>query len=367
MIKNDTKSYALMAKVTLSLVAILFSCKGETKKLADSETMEANTTDKRIQLVEKDADRKVDVLIDGALFTSYQYPKNIKKPVLYPLVTPQGTKITRKFPMEASVGERVDHPHHVGVWFNYGDVNGLDFWNNSDSIKVEDRSRYGTIVHKEIKSVEDGDDAARLQVAMDWLAPDGKVLLQENTTFVFKGKDSVYAIDRITELTAPTEDVLFKDNKEGMLGIRVTRELELPSDKADIFTDANGIPTKVAVLNNEGVNGNYINAEDVKGLDTWGKRSNWVNLSSNIGDEQISLAILDHKSNVGAPTYWHSRGYGLFAANPLGQAVFSEGKEELNFKLAQGESVTFKHRILVGSKALDKEDLNVSFLEFSQE
>ncbi|MFD2607666.1 PmoA family protein [Euzebyella marina] len=354
-------SYSVKSLLGLGLSVLFFSCKGETKK---EETAMPQETEKRIQLVANEGDRRVDVTIDGELFTSYQYPQNIKKPVLYPLVTPNGTKITRKFPLEPSTGERVDHPHHVGVWFNYGDVNGLDFWNNSDSIKVEQRDKYGTILHKSIDAVEDGDEQGSLKVSMDWQAPDGTVLLKENTTFVFRGKDSVYCIDRITTLTAQNEDVLFKDNKEGMLGIRVTRALELPSDEPVVFTDANGNPTPVAVLNNEGVNGNYVSAEGVEGLDTWGKRSKWVDLYSNIGEEKIALAIMDHKENVGYPTYWHSRGYGLFAANPLGQEVFSNGKEKLNFELKKGESTTFKHRIVVANGDVSASDLNTIYDDF---
>lgn len=323
--------------------------------------------EKRIQLIRDDAHNKVSVLIDGRLFTAYIYPDNIKKPVLYPLITPKGSNITRKFPLEPSVGERVDHPHHVGVWFNYGDVNGLDFWNNSDSIKLEKKAHYGTIVHKDILSMESGDEQARLEVTMDWIAPDGEVLLNENTLFIFKGKGDEYSIDRITKLSAPNKKVLFKDNKEGLLGIRVARELEHPSDKPDIFTDANGIPTSVPVLNNKGVNGNYVNSEGVQGNDCWGKRADWVNLTSTIEKEKISLAILDHKQNAGYPTYWHARGYGLFAANPLGQEVFSDGKESLNLTLEPGEDATFKHRIIVASKNLGQSDLDSRFTRFSKE
>ncbi|HET8737889.1 MAG TPA: PmoA family protein [Pricia sp.] len=364
MYKEQHLNFLPKITVVVGLLAFLFSCKGEPKKESATAGSE-EASEKRIQLVGNESENKVDVLIDGQLFTSYRYPENIKKPVLYPLVTPDGTKITRKFPLEPSEGERVDHPHHVGVWFNYGDVNGLDFWNNSDSIKTEDRDKYGTIVHKAIKSTADGDDEAKLEVAMEWIAPDGDVLLNENTTFIFRGRGDIYSIDRITELSAPNEDVRFKDNKEGVLGIRVTRQLEHPSDEPDIFTDAEGNPTKVAVLNNEGVNGNYINAEGIEGTDTWGKRSDWVNLRSRIGDEQISLVILDHPSNIGYPTYWHTRGYGLFAANPLGQAVFSEGAETLDFELKKGESATFKHRIVVASDSLASGEVNKIFEDFS--
>ncbi|HOY13494.1 MAG TPA: PmoA family protein [Saprospiraceae bacterium] len=322
---------------------------------------------KRITLISNEVDRKVDVLIDGRLFTSYIYPSTIKKPVLYPLISPSGTKITRKFPLEPSVGERVDHPHHVGLWFNYGDVNGYDFWNNSDAIPVDKRDGYGTIYHRAINNMENGDDEAKLSVTMEWVSAKGDVLLEEQTTFVFRGKGNEYSIDRITKLTAKNGDVSLIDNKEGVLGIRLIRELEHPSDKPDIFTDANGIATKVAVLNNDGVYGKYTNAEGIQGDDCWGKRSNWVNLSSHVGNEIINLAILDHPKNVGAPTYWHTRGYGLFAVNPLGQSALSNGKDVLNFGLKKGESTTFRHRIIIANEDLGKKQMDARFDAFSKQ
>lgn len=352
----------------LYIIAVLFlviGCK-EKGSQKQSQNMDNSTAEKKIKLVRDDANKKIDVLINGKLFTSYIYPNNIKKPVLYPIVTPKGTKITRKYPLEPSIGERVDHPHHVGLWFNYGDVNGYDFWNNSDSIKIADRGRYGTIRHKKIISTRNGNEEAILEVAMDWLDPNQKKILEERTRFVFRAAKEAYSIDRITTLIAQKEPVLFKDNKEGMLGIRVTRTLEHPSNKPDIFTDVNGAITKVAALNNEGVNGKYINSENIEGLDCWGKRANWVNLTSSIEVENISLAIIDHRSNVGYPTYWHARGYGLFAANPLGQKVFSNGKDSLNLKLDKGKQVTFKHRIIVASSHLSKESLDKTFLNFSK-
>jgi hypothetical protein len=360
MIKKIPYLFILMI-IGASLGAI--SCNSKNEKSAVSETATP-----KIQLVKNDAEKKVDVLIDGSLFTSYIYPNTIKKPVLYPLKTAKGTKITRGFPLEPTPGERVDHPHHVGLWFNYGDVNGLDFWNNSDSIKAEKRHQYGTIVHSEITNAESGNDKAELSVVMHWNTPDNETLLVENTTFIFRASDTERIIDRITTLTAQGIPVDLTDNKEGMIAIRTTRALEHPSEKPEIFTDASGIATKVPTLNNDGVNGLYYNSRGDEGGDCWGKRAEWVNLTSTIGDEDISLVMMDHPSNVGFPTYWHARTYGLFAANPLGQKVFSNGKEELNFKLEAGASTTWKHRIIIvsGSK-LDKTILDQRFTEFSAE
>src|SRR5689334_20281961 len=106
--------------------------------------------------VPNEAARRVDIIIDGKAFTAYIWPETVKKPVLYPLRTAMGTLVTRGYPIEPRPGERTDHPHQVGLWFNYGDVNGFDFWNNSAAIKPADRGHYGTIRHVRIKRTASG-------------------------------------------------------------------------------------------------------------------------------------------------------------------------------------------------------------------
>jgi hypothetical protein len=92
-----------------------------------------------------------------------------------------------------------------------------------------------------------------------------------------------------------------------------------------------------------------------------------MQLQSEINGEPVAIAVLDHPKNIGYPTYWHARGYGLFAANPLGQAVFSEGKETLNFQLQAGASVTFRYKILVHSGTVwTKSDLDKAFELFAK-
>jgi len=328
----------------------------------------AMENDDRIKLVRNDEEKKVDVFVDGDHFTSYIYLSTIEKPILYPIKTSKGTFITRGYPIANRPGERVDHPHHVGLWFNYGDVNGIDFWNNSGAIPEDRKNKYGSIVHREIKQMKSGKDEGVLEVGMDWVDHQGKVLLKESTVFIFGGKGNTRYIDRITTLIAQNMDVSFIDNKEGMLGMRMARELEHPADKPVKFTDAQGNFTDVRSLNNEGVTGMYRSSEGIEGDDVWGTRGRWMNLSGTIQGEDVSVVILDHPTNVGYPTYWHARGYGLYAANPLGQKAMSGGKEELNYKLKIGESVTFRHRVLVysGEKATDKE-LEKKFNSFEKE
>jgi len=302
-----------------------------------------------VQVIAKEAERRVDVLIDGQPFTSYIWPTALKKPVLYPIRTAKGTLVTRGFPLDPRPGERVDHPHHVGLWFNYGNVDGYDFWNNSDAIEPENRNKMGTIVHRAITAAKSGADEGVLETDSDWVAPDGTVLLKEHTKYIFRGNATSRSIDRITTLTAGAKRVPLADNKEGVLGLRVTRALEHPSDKPEVFTDAAGRPTPVAKLDNTGVTGRYLTSEGKTGDAAWGTRGKWCLLSGTIESEPVAIAIFDHPSNVGYPTYWHARGYGLFAANPLGQKDLSGGKVVLNYGLDAGQSVTFRHRVEVTS------------------
>jgi hypothetical protein len=324
--------------------------------------------DKRFAIKENKAEKRVDITVDGKPFTSYIYPESLMKPVLYPIRTAKGSLITRGWPMDPRPGERVDHPHHVGLWFNYGDVNGLDFWNNSTSIPEEKKSGYGTIKHVSVDKMIADNNKAELEVSTYWQKPDGSNLLKESTKYIFTGKGDERAIELITKLTALKEDVSFKDNKEGLLGLRLARELEHPSDKPEKFTDANGIATDVTKMNNEGVTGVYRSSEGIEGDAVWATRGKWVNLNGKIGNEPVSVVILDNPKNAGYPTYWHARGYGLFAANPLGQKEFSKGKEVLDFKLKAGESVVFRYKLLVNSGSnLTDNQVNAEFKKFEKE
>src|SRR5262249_13644037 len=111
----------------------------------------------RIQVIRHDDARRVDVTIDGKPFTSYNYSaEHVSKPILFPLRTSHATPVTRGFPLEPRPGERTDHPHQAGVWFTYGDVNGIDFWGYSDETPAREVSTKGRIRHKAIVAAQGG-------------------------------------------------------------------------------------------------------------------------------------------------------------------------------------------------------------------
>ena len=299
-------------------------------------------------IVEKKEQKQVDIMFNNKLLTAYCYYDSSRKPVLFPVNTVDGITVTRSYPFRNVPGERTDHPHHTGIWFNYESVNGLDFWNNSTAIAVEKRNQYGTIKHQRIISKKTNGNTASLVVASTWVRPDGKVLLNEETHFNFTVKGNDFIIDRIATLTALDTTVVFRDVKDGMIAIRVARELEMPAKDKTSFVDDKGNITNVPPSGSD-VTGMYYGSTGLKGDSVWGSKGNWVMLTGKKDGKNITIGMFDHPSNIGYPTYWHARGYGLFAANPLGRKVFSNGKEELNFSLAPKQSTTFRYRIVIHS------------------
>jgi hypothetical protein len=323
------------------IATVVFLCVGIGAQASKKEKVEFKNDEKG---------KKVEVLLDGKLFTAYIYPDNMEKQSLYPIMSASEKFITRGFPMNPRPFERVDHPHHVGFWFNFGDVNGLDFWNNSYAIKAEDKPKYGSIKFRKI--VSENPSKGTLVTSSDWVDFNGKVLINEEATFIFEGDGSTRSITRITKLTAK-QTVTFNENKEGLIGLRVDRAFEEPSTKPEKFLDANGIATEVPAMNNEGVNGVYRNAEGIKGADVWGKRTPWVALRGVKDGEVITIAILDNKNNPNYPAWSHARGYGLFATNNLGGRIFDKNAKEVKITLKPGETLTFKHKVVIGGELSD--------------
>lgn len=304
----------------------------------------------------KSTDNKVDVYFGESYFTSYLYPEDMAKQVLYPIVTASGKEITRGYPINPRPFERTDHPHHVGLWFNFGDVNGLDFWNNSPAINPENKFQYGSIKFKEI--VEINPKRGTLTTLSDWVDNNGKVLLNELSTYIFNEQDGIRSIQRNIELTAKIP-VTFTENKEGMLGLRMDRAFEDPSEKSGRFLDSKGNVTEVPTLDKGDANGIYRNAEGDHGSEVWGKRTPWVALRAKKDGEVITVVILDHPENPNYPGWSHARGYGLFALNNFAGRAVDKNAEPLKMKLDPGEKMVFKYKIAIGGDLTDQQIMKI--------
>ncbi|MBV8819066.1 MAG: PmoA family protein, partial [Acidobacteriaceae bacterium] len=159
-------------------------------------------------------DQTVSVAINGTPFTTFHFGPDTRKPYLAPLRTANGIVVTRSFPMSTDVaGESRDHPHHRGVWFTHGNVNGYDFWGNEDSQNGAGKGK-GVVVVNKLDRVRGGERNGDIHATFHWKTGDGKVLLSEDRTMTFYEDRTLRTIDFDISLTA-REKVVFGDTKEG--------------------------------------------------------------------------------------------------------------------------------------------------------
>lgn len=301
-----------------------------------------SATAAKVEFVEKS--NKIDILIDGKLFTSYLYAIDpaepmfrkdcvLAKPVLFPAYSPSGEVVTRGYPFIDVPGESQDHPHHMGIYFTV-DINEEKFWGNS-------ANQLPRIKHIKTTLIKGGVDSGTLCTISHWIGADGKPMLEENRQMIFSTckKGDKYAIDFNITLKALDKKVVFGDTKEGMMAIRVAPWLK-----------------------EEGGNGRYLSsAGDETEKNVWGKRSKWMRLQGNKDGKTHGVAILNHPDSTNYPTFWHARGYGCFTANPLGQGAFEKAHKvkdakNLDLTLQPGESAVFKHRMIIydGDRSADQ-------------
>jgi hypothetical protein len=267
---------------------------------------------------------KISVEIDGKPFTDFYIGPDAPKPYLHPLRSADGKIVTRQFPMVKGVAdEPTDHPHHRGLWFTHGDVNGYDFWGNEPDQKGAGKGK-GTVVLERVGKLVSGKKSGSITATFDWKAPNGDILLVETRTMTFYSDPQTRAFDFDATLS-PQVEVKFGDTKEGMFAIRLAPGLQ--EDKG----------------------GKLVNAQNKVGeKNVWGKRSEWADDSGTVDGAGVGVAILDHPANPRPPTYWHARAYGLFATNVFGLHDFENDKSrDAGLTIRPGQPLRFRYRVII--------------------
>lgn len=344
-------------------------------------------------------DGRVQILVDGELFTQF-IPDFARTPVFWPVLSTNGSLLTRSLywpqpdnkykVIEGSFSaedyarflaagdhdwadimrcnemirpaESMDHPHQRSIWFNHGMVNGKDFWSCSSD----------TGISAELISAENNSDGqVVLKIRCRWNDLSSNKDLCEDLRTVTLGvvpETTIRFIDYRVDLTALVEQVVLGDTKEGTFGIRVASTMELGANKK-----------------NPAWGGTIVNAEGLKDDDAWGKRTAWVNFNGKVAKhltaEQIDagadiqtaemvnagIVVMDHPSSFRFPSWYHVRGYGLFAVNPFGLKDFvPQDKLDGTVTLKKGETLSFRYRVLVYDGELSPKEITPIYEEFAK-
>src|ERR1700722_13462479 len=250
--------------------------------------------------VEKD---RIDFRCGSELAASYVIDPGQAKPFFWPLNAPGGLVVTRGWPVEkAEPGEATDHPHHKSAWFCHGDVipegmelkhkikgvEGVDFWSESRG--------HGVIACTNVAMPEQTGTRGRVVTTNEWRTADGDKVLDETRTlhFINFGDARLFVVE--CDLHASVVRLTFGDTKEGSFGVRVRKSVTEQKGKGKL-TNAEG---------------------KVHEKDVWGRVSEWCDYSGPVGEATAGIALFADPTNP-VPTCWHSRAYGLMAANPFGR------------------------------------------------
>lgn len=261
----------------------------------------------------------IDICLNNALFTRYDTTTGPNKPFFYPLYGPGGKPMTRRYPLERIPGEEPDHPHHRGMWFTHGAVNGEDYWSEGP--------RAARTVHRRYEEVASGPVYGYFRAVTDWITKEGKKAAEDvREVWVYNVADGRLMDFEVT-VRATEGPLTFGDTKEGSFGLRVPESIRVRGGSGHIETAAGH-----------------------KDADAWGKRAEWVDYYGPVEGETLGVAIFDHPKNLRHPTTWHVRDYGLFAVNPFGLHDFTGARDNPHLgdcTVPKGGSLTLRYRIFL--------------------
>jgi len=248
---------------------------------------------------------KIDIRINGNLFTSYILSEFEKYPFLFPVNGPSGASVTSM--------RNANYPHHSSLFFGCDRINGGNYW--------QEGLERGQIISIRADILETGGDRVVIENENIWRRPLAMAPVRDVRTITISApSEDLYQIDFeiIMEMLL---DVTIEKTNHSLFSIRMDPDL--------------------AVING----GTLVNAEGELGeKGTFGKPSPWMDYYGSRMGQIEGIAILQHPSSAWYPAPWFTRDYGFFSPTPM---YWPENGE--NTVLQKGEKVKLRYRVLVHS------------------
>ena len=287
-------------------------------------------------------DDRVRVEVGGQLFTDYVFGDGASRSYCYPILAPDGTPLTRDFPMKKDTGDDTDHPWHRSLWFAHSMMNGVDFWNEGAGDAGKSPVFKGHTVLDALVETNSG-AVGVIRTRDRFLAPDGKLICTDERTLRFGAAAEGRFIDfEITLHALPDTALVMGDNKDGTMATRLAQWMTMAH--AVNAKDAEGKTVKKET----GGHGHIVTAKGDTDAAAWGKRADWCDYHAEKDGKTYGVAIFDHPENLRHPTWWMARDYGLFGANPFGwhdyEKEFAKEPHKGDYTIPPGGSLTLRYR-----------------------
>jgi len=266
----------------------------------------------------------------------FNYAKGQPKPYFHPLATADGQVLTENAPP--------DHAWHHALWFAWKFVNGLNYWEPSGKHGAGGKTEW-TNVRAETRD----DHSAHIVMDVAYRPPDAEPVLTEKRVVDVSapGASGVYRIDWTATFTAGAKDVVLNRTPlpgepggkgwGGYAGLSVRL--------------ANNLSERKAVSNDGPV---PLEGDKYRGKHTA------MDYSGLVGGKPAGIAILDHPTNLNAPTPWY-----VIVGKPM--SYFSPAV--ICYKphtLKAGKSLTLRYRVLVHPDRWDAKRLMKEYDAFAR-
>ncbi|HEU5323345.1 MAG TPA: PmoA family protein [Methylomirabilota bacterium] len=287
-----------------------------------------------IDLHPQDENGRIVVYYGGLLQTIYHYGHPNYRPRFAPNVAPCGRPGSAVGSTDGSQPKSItddgppDHTWHRSLWYACGDLNGVDFYLEPAAMQSgygpHVGTGYGRIVHRSFDWLVSGPVWGGFRQRVQWVAPDGAVLLDDLRGFrMYRLKGRLRLWDIEAAFTPHDAAVTFGQTNENALPLMRVADIidEWDGGTMSLSTGATGSPA------------------------CFGQRAQWADCSGPFTrapghePEVYGIAMLDHPSNRNHPNAWFVRGYGPIGAN----LPFFDGP----LTLAPGETWTLRHRMYI--------------------
>lgn len=274
------------------------------------------------------------ITVGGTPFAVYVYedPK-ISRPYFAHVKSSCGVQVTRNYPPQE--GDPKDHAtFHPGIWLSFGDINGNDYWRLKAKVEHE----------MFVAQPKGGAGTGSFTVRNYYLSADGKDrILAELVKYTISVRPSGTLLMINSTFSSESTDLAFGDQEEMGLGVRVNTKFTVQYGKGHI-TNAEGMKEE------EG---------------TWGNSSKWVDYSGIVDDKMVGVTIMPDPGNF-RPSWFHTRDYGLMAANAFGREAMKKG-EKSSTVVKKGEKFELGYGVLIYCKSKnDKPDIEGGYRDYLQ-
>ena len=265
---------------------------------------------------------RIDVTVGGDFFTSYRFSADEKYPFFFPVNGPSGASVTSM--------RNGKFPHHSSLFFGCDKVNGGNYW--------QEGNERGQILSAGAVIVTAAGPEIVISDVCRWQRPGAEAPIRDTRRIVISAPSA--ALRRIDfEITLePLLAVTIEKTNHSLFSVRMDPDL----------TPAMG--------------GTLINAAGVSGeKGTFGQPSPWLACyGPRGGGEMEGLAVLQHPGNRWATAAWFTRDYGFLSPTPMYWPADGVG-----IRLAQGEKVTLRYRVLVFSGDPAKADFAGHYSDYA--